>query len=89
MAKNTSIIGTITPPKMIKCVPDVGGSTKFELTPGGGLPRGIVARMESGIDSREDIIGSRSGIAWSCGKRWMLSYDCSVVNEKCITAYEG
>lgn len=55
MAKNPSIIGTIIPPHIINVVPDVGGSTKFEATPGGGLAMGIVANTEGGKFSKDDI----------------------------------
>ena len=55
MAKNPSIIGTIIPPHMMNVVPDVGGSTKFEATPGGGFARGMVARTEGGKFSSDDM----------------------------------
>ena len=55
MAKKISIMGTITPPTMMNAVPDVGGSTKFDMTPGGGVAMGNIARTESGILARDMI----------------------------------
>ena len=61
IATKISIIGNNTPPTMMNVVPDVGGLTKFDTTPGGGIVRGYSARTESGMFSRDDMIEMRFG----------------------------
>lgn len=51
MPKNRSVTGSITPPTVMNCHPQFGGSIKLDSTPGGGGRTGIFASKELGMPS--------------------------------------
>ena len=58
MLTNPSIVESSNPPRIMNFLPEFGGSTKFEDTPGGGGETGIIASTEAGRFSKSDILAS-------------------------------